>query len=94
MQHEKANQTGSCLLCDGAVAETVHQIDNLLLILNAQLQAQSDCRNGKSLQDMAAAGWRKHPHSSPAETEALTTSTMLHQTRQAWERLKKQIGID
>jgi hypothetical protein len=41
---------------------------------------------------MAADGYSKHPHSSAAETKALTTSTMLHQTRQAWERLKQQIG--
>lgn len=91
MRHKNLT-TGRCLLCDGAVSETAHQIDNLLLILDAQLQAQSDCRNGKSLQDMAAAGWRKHPHSSPAETEALTTSTMQHGMRQAWERLKQQMG--
>ena len=72
--------------------EAAHQLDSILLLLDARLQALWDCRHGQTLQDMAADGYSKHPHSNQAETKALTISTMLHQTRQAWERAKQQIG--
>jgi len=89
---DEPQQPDACGLQRDAVDSAAHQLDNILLLLEARLQALWDCQHGQTLQDMAADGYSKHPHSSAAETKALTTSTMLHQTRQAWGRLKQQIG--
>lgn len=89
---DEPKQPDTCRLQEDAVEEAAHQLDNILLLLDARLQALWDCRHGQTLQDMAADGYQKHPHSNEAETKALTISTMLHQTRQAWERAKLQIG--
>jgi len=89
---DEPKQPDACRLQRDAVDSAAHQLDNILLLLEARLQALWDCQHGQTLQDMAADGYSKHPHSNADETRALTTSTMLHQTRQAWERLKQQIG--
>ena len=88
---DESKQPDACRLQRDAVDEAAHQLDNILLLLDARLQALWDCQHGQTLQDMAADGYKKHPHSNAAETQALTTSTMLHQLRQAWERAKQQI---
>ena len=81
-----------CRLFQDAVDSTAHQIDNLITILEAQVQALWKCRNGAALPDMATAGRNEYPQAEAAKAKALRVSTTQHNFRAAWERHKQQIG--